>query len=202
MDIKRLNSYSDARFSDLALRQHGCYLVDGLPCEVLILSQDTACITGASDNALPALIDAFRFHAPHITRFVDGEGRLLRRFPPRETLTISLDDIQPSQFYVDEEKLAAVSSFIHRPEDIIIQVLPHEGRYIALDGHTRLYLASQRGWASVRALTETADDYIFAFAAEAARRGIRTPADMSLVSHEEYKVKWHQYCDDYFQRHR
>ena len=200
MEIKRLNSYSDVRFSDLALRQHGCYLVDGHPCEVLILSQDTARITGAPDNSLPPLIDAFRFHAPHITRFVDAQGRLLHCFPPRELLTISLDDIQPSQFYVDEEKLAAVSSFLHRPEDIIVQVLPQDGRFIALDGHTRLYWASQRGWASVRAVTETADAYIFAFAAEAERRGIRTPADMDLVSHDEYQVKWHQYCDDFFQR--
>ena len=93
MEIKRLNSYSDARFSDLSLRQHGCYLVDGLPCEVLILSQDTARITGASDNALTPLIDAFRFHAPHITRFVDAQGHLLHCFPPRELMTISLDDI-------------------------------------------------------------------------------------------------------------
>lgn len=202
MNITRLNTYADDRFSAEALRQHGCYLVDDIPCEVLILSEDTARITGASENVLPELIETFRFHAPHITRFVDAGGRLLQRFPPRELLTISLSDIQPSQFFVDVEKLAAVSSFLRQPEDVIIQVLPHEGRYIALDGHTRLYWASQRGWASVRAVTETADAYIFAFAAEAERRGIRTPADMALVSHAEYEVKWHQYCDDFFQRNR
>lgn len=202
MNITRLNTYADDRFSVTALRQHGCYLVDGNPCEVLILSEDTARITGASESALPELMEAFRFHAPHITRFVDAAGRLLQRFPTRELLTLSLNAIQPSQFFVDVEKLAAVSSFLHQPEDIIIQVLPHEGGYIALDGHTRLYCASQRGWASVRAVIETADPYIFDFAAEAKKRGIHTPADMALISHAEYEVKWHQYCDNYFQRSR
>lgn len=201
MDIKRLNSYTDDRFSDTALGQHGCYLVDGIPCEVLILSEDTARITGVSDSALSALIDAFRFHAPHITRYVDAQGHLLRHFPPRELLTLSLTDIQPSQFFVDEEKLAAVSSFIHHPEDIIIQVLPCGDRYIALDGHTRLYHAVRRRWTAIRAVVESADAYILDFAAEAERRDIHTPADMALISHDEYAVKWHQYCDDYFRRH-
>lgn len=198
MDITRVNSYNDPRFSTPALRQHGCYTVDGTPCEVLILSEDMARITGASKHALPALIEAFRFHAPHITRFVDAQGALLQSFPPRELLSLCLDDIQPSQFYVDEEKLSAISSFIRKPEDIIIQVLPHQGRYIALDGHTRLYHAIRQHWTMIRAVVETADDYIFGFVAEAQRRGIHTPADMALVSHDEYAVKWHQYCDDYF----
>ena len=198
MDIQRINTYDDPRFSTAALRQHGCYLVDGQIAEVLILSADTARITGAPEAALPELIEAFRFHAPHITRFVDEQGTLVCVFPPRKLLTIPLTDIQPSQFYVDEEKLAAVASFIHAPEDIIIQVLPHKGRFIALDGHTRLYYAMRHGWAHVCAVTETSDEYIHAFVAEAQQRGIRTPEDMALLSHAEYEVQWNQFCDDFF----
>lgn len=198
MDIMRINTYDDPRFSAEALRQHGCFLVDGKPCEVLIIAEDTARITGAEEAALPALIEAFRFNAPHITRFVDEQGTLVRTFPPRTLLTISLTDIQPSQFYVDEEKLAAVRSFISHPEDIIVQVLPHAERYIALDGHTRLYLAVMEGWTHVRAVTEETDEYIFYFAAEARKRGICTPADMPLISHAEYEIKWNRFCDDYF----
>ena len=42
--------------------------------------------------------------------------------------------IQPSQFYVDREKLAAVETFLSGWEDVIIQALPWEGRYIARRG--------------------------------------------------------------------
>lgn len=198
MEITRINTYDDPRFSAQVLRQHGCFLVDGKPCEVLIIAEDTARITGAEEAALPALIEAFRFNAPHITHFVDEQGTLIRTFPPRTLLTLPLTDIQPSQFYVDEEKLAAVRSFISQPEDIIVQVLAHAGRYIALDGHTRLYLAVMEGWTHVRAVTEETDEYIFDFVAEAQHRGILSPSGMKLLSHAEYEIKWNRFCDDYF----
>ncbi len=198
MNITRVNTYDDPRFSPEALCQHGCYLVDGEPCELLIIAEDTALVTCAEKTALPALIGEFRFHAPHITRFVDEHGALVLAFPPRELLTIAISDIQPSQFFVDEDKLAAVATFIHAPEDIIIQVLPCQGRYIALDGHTRLFLAVQHGWDRVRAVTEPADESIFDFVAQAQRRNIHTPADMTRLSHAEYDVQWNRFCDDYF----
>lgn len=198
MDITRINTYDDPRFSTEALRQHGCYLVDGKPCEVLITAEDSARIACTDRAALPALIEEFLFHAPHITRFVDEQGTLVQAFPPRELLTIPLTDIQPSQFYVDEEKLAAVRSFIRQPEDIIIQVLPHAGRYIALDGHTRLCLAVMEGWPHVRAVAEETDAYILDFVAEAQKRGICAPANMALIPHAEYEIKWNRFCDDYF----
>lgn len=103
---------------------------------------------------------------------------------------------------MDEEKLAAVSSFIREPNDIIIQVLPFEGRFISLDGHTRLYLAVLKGWESVRAVVDTSGDYIYGFAAEAQRRNIHSPKDMERISHSEYEEKWHRFCDDFFANYR
>ncbi len=62
--------------------------------------------------------------------------------------------IQPSQSYVDKDKILSVSNFIHKPEDVIIQVLSYKERYISLDGHTRLYYAVTKGWNSVYAVEE------------------------------------------------
>lgn len=200
MAITRINTYNDPRFSPGALRQHGCFLVDDLPCEVRIVSEDTAIVAGCLPQQLPALIEAFRFNAPHITRFTDSTGSTLAKLPNIRSFSIRLSDIQPSQFFVDEEKLAAVRSFIRAPEDVIIPVVAHEGRYISLDGHTRLFLAAQRGWQGVRAVHDTADDVLLAFAAEAARRGVHTPTDMTLLSHAEYEVRWNQFCDDFMAR--
>ena len=47
--------------------------------------------------------------------------------------------MQPSQFYVRAEKLKAVQTFIGKPEDVVVQVIPYGDRFVSLDGHTRLY---------------------------------------------------------------
>ncbi len=99
---------------------------------------------------------------------------------------------------MDEDKTAAVSTFIEKPQDIIIQVIPFEGRYISLDGHTRLYYAVMKGWDSVRAVIESSDDWVYRFVEEATKRNILAPKDMELVSHDEYEEKWNRFCDDFF----
>lgn len=200
-EIKRINSYHDSRFSKRVLNQHGCYLMDGIPCEVEIIAEQEAVIRGGLPAYYLDVINVFRFNAPHITCFYREDGREVKFFPPVQLLTLQLHQIQPSQFYVDRDKLAAVSQFIRRAEDIIIQVLPHNERFISLDGHTRLYAAVNNGWQSVRAIVETADDSIFDFVSEAQKRNILTPADLLLVSHAEYEEKWNRFCDAYFQQH-
>lgn len=199
MEIERINTYNDKRFSKRVLLQHGCFLVNGTdPYEVEILSEYEAAVRGKDESVYPAVIAEFRFYTPHITTFRDASGHTVLEYPRVPLLTLSLDQIQPSQFYVDLDKVAAIRTFIHKPEEIIIQVLPHEGRYIALDGHTRLYYAVQQGWTHVRAVAETSDAWVHKFVAEAQRRGIRTPGELQPVCHSEYEEKWNRFCDAFF----
>ena len=200
MNITRINSYKDDRFSQKVLLQHGCFLVEEVPYEVEIISDYEAIVRGENRELYPEVIEEFRFYTPHITRFCDDQGRTVVEYPKAQPFAVSLEEIQPSQFYVDEEKLAAVSSFIREPDDIIVQVLPFDGRYISLDGHTRLYLAVIKGWNSVRAVVDASGDYIYGFAEEAQRRNIHSPKDMELISHGEYEEKWHRFCDAYFEK--
>lgn len=198
MIIERINSYQDTRFSQTALNQHGCFLVDGIPCEVQIIGRREAVISGQCRDAFREIIDEFRFYAPHITVFYDENHRIIRRFPSEEFVKIPLSDIQPSQFYVDLDKITAIRDFIRNEEDIIIQVLPFGDRFISLDGHTRLYYAVTMGWKEVYAVIETSADYALSFAAEAIARSIHTPYDLIPVCHDEYEIKWNQFCDDFF----
>lgn len=198
MNITRINSYHDDRFSASALLQHGCFLVEEAPYEVEIISDHEAIVRGENQKAYLEVIEEFRFYAPHITVFFDMQGSLIKEYPRAQLLTILLEQIQPSQFYVDEEKIATIGSFIRSPSDIIIQVLPYQGRYISLDGHTRLYYAVMKGWDSVRAVTDTSGDYIYGFVEEAQRRNIHSPKDMELISHSEYEEKWNRFCDAFF----
>lgn len=198
LEIKRIHSYKDQRFSDKVLLSHWCFLVDDIPYEVEIISDFEAIIRGAKREWYVKVIEEFRFYTPHITRFIDDCGHVIKEYPKVPLLTLFLDQIQPSQFYVDEDKLAAISTFIYQPEDIIIQVMPFEDRYISLDGHTRLYYAVMKGWDTVRAIKVVSDDYIYGFVKEAKRRSILSPKDMVLVSHEEYVEKWVRFCEDFF----
>ena len=198
MDIQRINSYRDSRFSPTVLFQHGAYLVDGEPYELEITGPDRAVVRGGDRDAFPELIEAFRFHAPHIARFSDAQGSLLARFPQPEKIALPITRIQPSQFYVDREKLAAVEAFLRGAEDVIIQVLPREDRYIALDGHTRLFWAARQGIEHVYAVLSETDDWVWSFVREARARGIFTPGDMKLLEHEEYEILWNRYCDAVF----
>lgn len=198
MEIQRINSYRDSRFSQTVLFQHGAYLVDGEPYELEITGPDRAVVRGGDRDAFPELIDAFRFHAPHIIRYSDERGSLLACFPEPERIDLPITLIQPSQFYVDREKLAAVATFLSGWEDVTIQVLPWEDRYIALDGHTRLYWAARQGIEHVYAVISETDDWVWSFVREARARGIFTPGDMKLLEHEEYEILWDRYCDAVF----
>lgn len=198
MDIKRMDTYEDDRFSKTVLLQHGGFLVDGLAYEVEIVSQDEAVVRGADSANFPAVIEEFRFYTPHICKFYDAGHTLLKEYPTAEPLDLPLEIIQPSQFYVDQDKIAAIRSFIHKPEDIVIPVMPYGDRYISLDGHTRLYDAVTNGWKSVRAVVDISDEWVYCFVDEAQKRNIVQPKDMIPVSHEEYEEKWNRFCDTLF----
>ncbi len=198
MEIKRINTYNDSRFSQNALNQHGCFLVDGIPYEIEIISEREAAVRGENPAAFLPLIDQYRFFTPHITRFFDENGNVVKEYPQTDIFELKLEQIQPSQFYVDSVKIDAIRTFIHQPQDIIIQVMPHEDRYISLDGHTRLYYAVMNEWTTVRAVMETSDDWVYRFVDEAQKRGVYTPKDMSLISHSEYEQKWNRFCDEIF----
>lgn len=82
MEINRINSYTDTRFSRKALLQHGCFLVESSPYEVEIFSDFEAVIRGQNKTAYPENIEKFRFYTPHITKFYDEQHQIILEFPP------------------------------------------------------------------------------------------------------------------------
>ena len=56
MEIKRINTYRDPRFSQTVLNQHGCFLADGEPYEVEIISHYEAIIRGREEAVYPEII--------------------------------------------------------------------------------------------------------------------------------------------------
>ena len=73
MKVERIHDYNDPRFSQRVLMQHGAYLANGQPCEVEIISADTAIVRGSS-RLLDAVIDLAHEYAGHISCFCDEKG--------------------------------------------------------------------------------------------------------------------------------
>ena len=198
MEIRRIDTYIDKRFSKACLLQHGCFLIGNDPYEVRIISDSEALIYGKDRTKFRELIEEFRFYSPQITSFRDQNGNIIKEYPKIDPVTILLDDIQPSQFYVDEEKLTAIATFINKPDDIIIQAIMSDDRYIAVDGHTRMYHALLNGYSWIKAIIVSSDDYIYSFVDEARKRGVYRVHDMVLLEHDNYVIKWNRFCEEFF----
>lgn len=201
MRIERINRYDDSRFQTEVLRQHGAFLVDGQhPCQFLITGPNTAVIDYHDDSKVEEIIDEFRFYAKHITKFFKKDGTLLKCCDDVKLMKVGIDQLQPSQFYINAEKMNAIAAWAKRVEHFIIPVLNHADAWIVLDGHTRLYLAKTLNMEAVYVYEDSSDEYIHDFVAEARRRKIDTIQDLTLVSGEEYALLWDAFCDDYFTR--
>lgn len=205
MEIERIDSYDDPRFPQEVLFQHGAYIAGGQPWSFRVVSGSEAVVDAAdiSPEALREMVEAFRFHAEHITTFYDGQGACLLRLPPVERREAEIDLLQPSQFSVDRVKCEAVGHFIRTARDLVIPVmsLPSGGMCV-LDGHTRLYEAWRRGLRSAMVFEcETSPEMrkdLCNFVKEAQNRGIYHIREMALYSPEEQKTKWHDWCSAYF----
>jgi len=137
--IQRINSYDDERFDKEILTQHGAFVVDGkYNCGFKIINENSAIVFYDNEIDVLQLIDEFRFYSEHIVNFYDKHMELIKAFPPIDIFSISIKEIQPSQFFVDKDKVEAIQSFINNEEDIIIPLAKLKDSFISLDGHTRL----------------------------------------------------------------
>ncbi|WP_373898544.1 hypothetical protein ACER0A_006365 [Haloimpatiens sp. FM7315] len=197
--IQRINTYEDDRFEKDILKQHGAFVIDGkYKCSFRIINKDSSMVFFDREIDVLELIDEFRFYSEHIINYYDKNMKLIKAFQPIKTFYINIKDIQPSQFYVDKDKVKAVETFIGNEEEICIPVFKLEGYFVSLDGHTRLYYAVTKKYSRVRAYFSEPGDYLEDFVAEARKRHVYSPFDLSLISHKEYEQKWNKFCDDFF----
>lgn len=198
MEIKRITEYNNLLFSEIVLKQRGAFLIDEEPYEIEIISSDSAFVKGKNRENFKKLIEYFRYYSPHINNFFDENNKKIISFEKKRILTLEVDKIQPSQFYIDEDKLNALKSFIKNSKDIVIQVVKSDEGYICVDGHTRLFIAFLNNFKTVHAIEAEFDDDTNYFVFQAKKRNIFTIKDLKLVSHSDYKKLWLNFCDSYF----
>ncbi|MEB3073591.1 ParB/RepB/Spo0J family partition protein [Parvimonas sp. C2] len=198
MEIKRITEYNNSLFSEIVLKQRGAFLIDEELYEIEIISSDSALVRGKNRENFKKLIEYFRYYSPHILNYFDENDKKIISFEKKPVLTLEVDKIQPSQFYIDEDKLNALKSFIKNSKDIVIQVVKSDEGYICVDGHTRLFIAFLNNFKTVHAIETEFDDDTNYFVSQAKKRNIFTIKDLKLVSHSDYKNLWIDFCDSYF----
>lgn len=200
MKIRRIDNYTDKRFSKQVLYQHGAFLVnDVYPCEFHITGIDTAKVIYHDYSYIDKLIEEFRFYAGHITKFYTKHHKLIRRYPDVILTKRKIKDLQPSQFYVDVQKIENIMKWAKCDENFVIPIMKFNGMYVILDGHTRLYYAYMLGMKNVFTYEDESDENIIDFVEEAKKRNILDISNLESVTHEEYIDKWYSYCDKYFE---
>ncbi len=199
MNIRRINSYEDSSFSQEVLNQHGAFLIDDkYRCQFKIISSNTARLSCDRSEDIDAAIEEFRFYSENIISFEDETGRVLRKFPDMELISIEVNEIQPSQFYVNDLKVKALDKYIISENDVVIPITSIGNKYVSLDGHTRLHIAVKKGFTKVRAYFTEPGEYIEEFVLEAKKRGVANPRNLVILTNDEYAEKWHKFCDDFF----
>lgn len=117
--------------------------------------------------------------------------------------SLTLLNVQPSQFYISEEKLKAVEAWFV-PDDLShfepIPVKMLNGIAVMTDGHTRAAAALRRGVTQVPFIEETEElnwDQYWQCVRACRERGVFTAYDLltRVVDAEEYHLLWDAWCD-------
>ena len=117
--------------------------------------------------------------------------------------TLSLKDLQPSQFFISEKKLRDVQSWLN-PSDLsnfeAIPVKILDGIPVMTDGHTRAAAAVLAGLESVPLAWERDDlnwEMYRRCVKECRKRKISSPQDLvhCIIPETDYSEKWDRWCD-------
>ena len=178
-----------------------CFFTEDRTCKYYFkINGREATLYANTDKYIPQAVEEFLFYSGFITLIKNEVGNKLFSRTQDEPYLCEIEKIQPSQFYINEKKLENVKKWIKSQEDIYIPIVIKNEQIISLDGHTRMRAALDLGYTSVYVYLDDFDDYIFRFANEALKRRISNVCDMELVTDEEYKIKWHKFCDNFFER--
>ena len=117
---------------------------------------------------------------------------------------IPLCRLQPSQFYISEEKLNRIDAWFHDKDLSNFEPVPVklvDGKLMLTDGHTRCVAALQHSLTSVPFVWETDDldwEMYDACVRACKARGVYSIRDLArrIISAEAYDAQWNAWCDE------
>ena len=126
----------------------------------------------------------------------------------KNTFQMKLNSIQPSQLYINSEKLGYVMRGLQRPERVFVQPIPVKkfgNQVVFVDGHTRAFAAFLLGLSEISVYCEISvyseDEELDWEEYEICvnwckEEGIHTISDLRnrIVSDKDYQVLWLDRC--------
>ena len=117
---------------------------------------------------------------------------------------VLLIDLQPSQFYLSQEKIDNIKTWFRADDLSNFEPLPVKilnGKMILTDGHTRAFVAYSAGLSKIPLVWENEDlDWeAYQRCVDACEeRGVRAVSDFQgrILSKEDYAVLWNGWCDE------
>lgn len=200
MDILRAGLEDTGLFSGEKLLHGACcfYTEDKTEQYYFAIDGQNAILHADGGQNIGKAIREFLFYSNFISRITAPNGVVLYESEAAKLVLTDICSIQPSQFFIDEDKLDSCKTWIKGQKDIMIPTACVRGKLVSLDGHTRLRAALDLGYDSVYTYIDEYDEDIRFFVDEAVKRTITSVSDMILLTHEEYKKQWDGFCDDLF----
>lgn len=161
------------------------------------IKQFKATVKSNTNKFLEQVIEEFHFFNAVVNEF-EYHGKIIKSYEKKFIIRLPIVILQPSQFFISEEKLKFINDNLLE-EDIFIPVALIEDEYVVLDGHTRLYSLYENAARMVNCYFDSYSEYIKDFVYFAKEKGILSVKQMEIVSKEEYEILWHGFCDAYFE---
>lgn len=144
-------------------------------------------------------INEFRYYNLYITTFYTENREFYKAFDPVFSFKLPINCIQPSQFFIDNDKLDIIENYMDE-DKIYLPVCILDDEYVLLDGHTRLYAMYKNYNKLVNVYIDKPFEGINDFIYIAKENNIFKISNLQVLSHEEYDKLWNGFCDEYFGR--
>lgn len=174
------------------------HLNESIRYDFEIMNHNEAILHTQAESCPKEVIEEFLFYSGFISQIKTVNGEVIYHQPQKNVMKQSLDWIQPSQLYVNEEKLKRLLTWINDPRDIIVPVIKLNGKYVSMDGHTRLKVAELLGFQEIYIYLDDPEVYIEDFVRFCQNEQKYSIYDLQIISDEEYQIKWCSFCEVYF----
>jgi len=93
-----------------------CFFGEDKTCKYFFeIKKREATLHANTDRHISQAIEEFLFYSGFITAVKDKDGRVLATRTPSEPYPLEITEIQPSQFYINEKKLADCKKWMNEP---------------------------------------------------------------------------------------
>lgn len=150
MKILRAGIYDTDLFSKDELDFGTCFYTEDRVFKYFFqIAGQNATLFYNTEEYIYQAINEFLFYSGFIISIKDIKGRIFFEKASDELCLYEISKIQPSQFYIKQKKLENCKKWIKSYKDIYIPIVIRDGKYISLDGHTRLRAALDLGYSYV-----------------------------------------------------